>query len=119
MVPAGVVSRFKSSEIDFRIATFIAGDRENVVGGYIDANVAEPAVEAVAECIAESHCGELEIAAVFEITVGRIVCKTIGGELLIAHGCEHVFTLRYCTDIGEVSAGFVEYLLTGGISIQL
>ncbi len=63
------MARVKTAEVDFRVAAAILGDGENVVGRYVETDIVEPTVEAVAECISKCHACELEVAAVFEIAL--------------------------------------------------
>ena len=69
MVVAGVMTGSEAVEADLGIASFVVGDGENVVGRYINADIVEPAVEAVAESVTQGDGSELEIAAVLKITL--------------------------------------------------
>lgn len=66
MVGAGVVAGSEAAQADFRIAAGILRDCEEIVARNVEAYVLKPAVEAVAEGVAERKGGELEVGAVLE-----------------------------------------------------
>ena len=55
MIPARIPTGFESAKIDFRIAALVACNGEYVVCTYVEADVVEPAVETVAERIAQCN----------------------------------------------------------------
>ena len=105
------MTRFESAEVDFGVAALVLGDGEEVVARNVYADIVEPAIEAVAEGIAQGCGCELEVRTVFEVAVGGIVSQTVGCKLFVHNGSEHILALRDRTYVGEICAGFVEDLL--------